>query len=371
MIAAVRHYIFASYFCVMQHTGIILANLGSPDSYEVSDVRKYLREFLMDERIIDVPYLVRKLIVEGFILPTRPPKSAEAYRSVWTEKGSPLVVNTLGLGDKLKERVPMPVEVCMRYGKMRPEIAVRNLLAKDAQLKKILVIPMYPHYAMSSFETTAKHVIDGIRKVNENLEIRILPPYYADHTYTSALASSIRPFLHAEFDHLLLSYHGIPERHLKKTDPTHKHCLSADFSCCAQASTTHKYCYRYQVTQTTRLLGEKLQLPEHKISLSFQSRLGRDNWLKPYTDTVLKELPGKGIKKLLVACPAFTADCLETLEEIADRGKETFLHAGGESFTMIPCLNDREEWVQCLAAWCDEENNFAGTQDVLAYEYAV
>lgn len=373
VIASDTESIFANIFknVVMKNTGIIIANLGSPNSSEVDDVRKYLREFLMDERIIDVPFLVRKMIVEGFILPTRPKKSAEAYSKIWTEQGSPLVVNTIELVDEVKKVVDTPIEVCMRYGKLKPEIAAQNLLKQNPELKKILIIPMYPHYAMSSFETTTKHVIEGIKKVDKNIEIKIFPPYFSEPDYINALANSIKPYLNLEFDHLLFSYHGIPERHLRKTDPTHKHCLGNNFECCNNSSTLHNYCYRHQVTQTTKLVGKKLNLSDEKISYSFQSRLGKDNWLKPYTDATLKELPSKGIKKLLVACPAFTADCLETLEEIAIRGKETFMDAGGEIFTMIPCLNTNEDWVKCVASWCNDETKFANTNEVLAYEYLI
>ncbi|MFI5222040.1 MAG: ferrochelatase [Bacteroidia bacterium] len=354
----------------MKNTAIIIANLGSPDSYRVDDVKKYLREFLMDERIIDVPFLIRKMIVEGFILPTRPKYSAEAYHKIWTDKGSPLVVNTFQVCDELKKVVQSQVEVCMRYGNPKPEHVVQKLCRVNPQLEKILIVPMYPHYAMSSFETTTKHVIDGIKKVNDKIKVKVLPPYYSNETYIHALAASIKPFVTRDFDHLLFSFHGIPERHLKKTEPTHKYCLEADFECCNNSSVMHKYCYRHQVVETTKLVANNLELPENKFSHSFQSRLGKDNWLKPYTDATLKELPSKGIKKLLVACPAFTADCLETLEEIAVRGKETFLMAGGETFTMIPCLNDHEEWIKCLASWCNDEERFTETKNVLAYQYS-
>ncbi len=331
-------------------------NLGSPDSYQVPDVKRYLDEFLMDERVIDKPWLFRALLVKGIIIPSRAKKSAEAYRSVWTEKGSALIVITRQLKDALKKEIEEPVTIAMRYGNPSPRHAYDDLVKHHPDLEELVVVPMYPHYAMSSYETAVEYARQEHRKGKYPFAIRFIRPFYDDEKFNNALAESIRPFVESEYDHLLFSYHGVPERHIVKRDVTGCHCLqSAD--CCDRPSPAHEFCYRHQCFDTSRRMVEKLQLPAGKWSNSFQSRLGRDPWLRPYTDHVLVELAKKGVKKLLVVCPAFVSDCLETLEEIAEEGKEIFLHAGGESYEMIPCLNVHPAWVDTLASWMKDIRN--------------
>lgn len=336
--------------------GIILMNLGSPDSAEVKDVRRYLNEFLMDERVIDMPYLSRVLLVKGIIVPFRSPKSAAAYRSIWTKEGSPLIVLTKQLQEELQRQVNEPVEIAMRYGNPSPADAYNALLKKVSGLEEVIVVPLYPHYAMSSYETAVEYAKEIHRKKKYPFHLSFIKPYYDEVNYLDALAETIRPYLQQDYDHLLFSYHGVPERHIYKGDVTRQHCLKVA-NCCEVSSAAHAQCYRHQCLVTTKLVAEKLQLPKEKYSFSFQSRLGRDEWLKPYTAVRFEEMPHEGIKKLLVACPAFVSDCLETLEEIAEQGKETFLHAGGESFTMTPCLNVHPLWVNTITKWIREYVN--------------
>jgi ferrochelatase len=326
--------------------GIILINLGSPDSTKVSDVKKYLNQFLMDERVIDKPWLLRTLLVKGIIVPFRAPKSAEAYEKIWIKEGSPLIVYTEQLRDALEQKMDYPVEICMRYGNPTPEVAFNALLKRDPSINEVIALPLYPHYAMSSYETAVEWVKLFYRKKKYPFQLNFVAPFYNDAYYIKALSESIRPYLNTSYDQLLFSYHGIPERHIRKSDITGCHCLQTE-NCCEVESPAHQYCYRHQVRVTTKLVAEQLNIPPDKYDISFQSRLGK-GWLTPFTDFRLKELPAEGVKKLLIICPAFVSDCLETLEEIAMRGKEIFLEAGGESFTMIPCLNIQPLWIEAI-----------------------
>ena len=328
-------------------------NLGSPDSTAVRDVRRYLNEFLMDERVIDKPYLFRKLLVSGIIVPFRAPRSAEAYKSVWTPEGSPLIEFTRQLQDALQQHVSEPVEIAMRYGNPSVKSAYDSLLRRVPDLDEVIAIPMYPHYAMSSYETAVVHARQIHAKNKYPFKLTIVKPFFNHTNYINALTESIRPYLAQPYDHILFSYHGIPERHVVKSDNTHSHCLQVD-NCCAVNSAAHATCYRHQIITTTNLVANQLQIPPGKFSYSFQSRLGRDEWLKPYTSKRFEEMPQEGIKKLLIVCPAFISDCLETLEEIAHEGKDSFVQSGGESLTLIPCLNTHPLWVKTLAAWIKE-----------------
>lgn len=334
----------------MKKRFLILVNLGSPDSFEVADVRKYLRQFLSDERVIDAPYLIRKMIVEGFILPFRPKKSAHAYQSVWMKEGAPLKVITENFRKALLPLIDAHTAVAMRYGNPTPEEALHELEQQDANIDEIFIAPLYPHYAMSSFETAYLYVIEKIKALRPNVKFKILQPFYDEKGYITSLSESIAPYIAKPFDHLLFSYHGLPVRHLKKSDPTKKHCYQVD-NCCDVKSGAWNFCYKHQTIQTTKLVASQLRIPAHKFSYSFQSRLGSDEWIKPFTDEVLQKFPGQGVKNLLVVCPAFVSDCLETLEEIAMRGKESFLAAGGESFTFIPCMNTNMKWVETFAGY--------------------
>lgn len=326
--------------------GVLLMNLGSPDSTTVKDVRRYLNEFLMDEKVIDIPFILRSLLVQGIIVPFRAPKSAEAYRTIWTSKGSPLVEFTKQLQQAVQQKFGEPVEIAMRYGNPDPEVAFEKLLKAVPDLDEVIVLPLYPHYAMSSYETAVDYAYKIHQKKGYHFKLTTIPPFYNKPEYITALAESIRPYLQTEYDQVLFSYHGIPQRHIRKSDTTKSHCLQVP-DCCNTNSAAHATCYRHQVFTTTKLVTTLLQIPESKYKISFQSRLGK-GWLQPFTDIRLAELPKEGVKKLLILCPAFVSDCLETLEEIAIRGKETFLQAGGESYTMIPCMNTQPLWVNAV-----------------------
>lgn len=322
-------------------------NLGSPDSTEVKDVRRYLDEFLMDSRVIDTSLLWRALLVKGIIVPFRAPKSAAAYKSIWTKEGSPLIVISKQLQQALQAQVDEPVALAMRYGSPTPWTAYDELLQRQPDLEEVILVPLYPHYAMSSYETAVEYAKKAHQQGKYSFRLTIVPPFYNDPVYLEALTDSIRPYLEQAYDHVLFSYHGVPERHIHKGDVTGSHCLrSAD--CCSVNSPAHATCYRHQCIASTHMVAQALDIPASKYSFSFQSRLGRDEWLKPYTAARLAEMPKEGVRKLVILCPAFVSDCLETLEEIGEEGKEIFMHAGGESYTVIPCLNVQPKWVNAL-----------------------
>jgi ferrochelatase len=325
--------------------GVLLVNLGSPDSPGVGDVRRYLHEFLMDGRVLDMPWAVRAFIVYGCILPFRPRQSAEAYHKIWTAEGSPLIAISQRLRAELQQRVSVPIELAMRYRHPSIETAVQNL--SRAGVNQLLLIPLFPHYAMSSYETAVERVKQVVARRARQISLQVQPPYGDAPDYIAALVASAADYLAKDYDHLLFSFHGVPERHLRKADPTGHHCL-VESNCCHVASLAHATCYRAQCFKTVAAFAAKANVPPTKFSVSFQSRLGRDPWLKPYTDRELARLAASGVKKLLVICPAFVADCLETLEEIGLRGRETFLQSGGTEFNLIPCLNTHPFWLTAL-----------------------
>jgi protoporphyrin/coproporphyrin ferrochelatase len=324
--------------------GVLLVNLGSPDSTSVGDVRRYLDEFLMDARVIDSPWPLRRLIV-GMILIRRPRQSAEAYHKIWTPEGSPLMVTSRRVQVKLQERVTLPVALAMRY--QNPSIPDAIIGLAEQKVDELLLIPLFPHYAMSSYETAVERVKEVAARLAPQMLIKVQPPYGDSPDYIAALAASAADYLEAGYDHLLFSFHGVPERHLRKTDPTGRHCLTVP-NCCEGANPAHATCYRAQCLKTVAAFVRQAGVPAGKFSVSFQSRLGGDPWLKPYTDFELAALPKHGVQNLLVICPAFVSDCLETLEEIGMRGRETFLSAGGKEFTQIPCLNEHPSWITAL-----------------------
>lgn len=332
----------------MAKKGLILMNLGSPDSTKVSDVRKYLREFLMDERVLDLPYIGRFFLVNGIIAPFRAPKSAEAYRAIWTKEGSPLIVLTQELQKAVQDIVPEAVEIAMRYGRPSPKTAYDNLLKNNPDLEEVTLFPLYPHYAMSSYETAVEYMKTVYQKEGYRFRLKNVPAYYEHPDYIHALVESIRPYLEQPFDKILFSYHGVPERHIHKGHAQFGSSLPKG-TLCNDDCDVPDHCYRAQVRKTTRLVVDALGIPDGKWEQTYQSRLGKDPWLQPYTAERLAQLPQEGVKKLLVVSPAFVSDCLETLEEIAIQGKETFLQAGGESFEAIACLNTNKTWVEAIA----------------------
>ena len=328
--------------------GLLLINLGSPDSTNIIDVKRYLDEFLMDKRVIGKSYLFRYILVKGIILNFRPRKSAAAYKKIWWKEGSPLVVLSRLLEEKVKKLIDMPVALAMRYGSISIKKGIQEL--KDKGVNEITVLPLYPHYAMSSYESVVVKVDEEIEKNFNDIKTNIIPAFYNDKLYLKTLVNQIKSHLDKiDYDHILFSYHGIPESHIRISDPTNHHCKIG--SCCDKGSVAHNTCYRHQVFQTTKSIVKQLGIKEGSYSNAFQSRLANEPWLKTYTDSELERLAKDGVKKMVVITPAFVTDCLETLEEIAMEAKEEFLEAGGEEFHYIPCLNDGDEWAQTIAEW--------------------
>ena len=326
-----------------------MINLGSPDSTSINDVRKYLDEFLMDERVIGKSYWFRWFLVKVIFLNTRPRKSAKAYKKIWWKEGSPLIVLSKRLFDKVTKLVKFPVALAMRYGSISIFKGLKEL--DDKGVKNITVLPLYPHYAMSSYETVVEKVKYEVKTNFPHLKIKTVEPFYNDKKYIDLLCKKIKSTISKiEYDHILFSYHGIPISHLKISDPTNNHCYKVK-DCCNNHSDAHKFCYKHQVLETTELVIKKLKIDKNKYSNAFQSRLPNEAWLKPYTDDELVRLAKKGKKKLVIVTPAFVTDCLETLEEIAMEGKEEFLEAGGESYHYVPCLNDDEDWAKLISKW--------------------
>jgi len=335
----------------MPHEAVLLLNLGSPDSPEVPDVRRYLREFLSDKRVLDKPIApVRQFILNAFILPRRPRSSAEAYRKIWTSEGSPLVVISKHVQALLQKKVDLPVELAMRYGKPSTSSVLQKMISEG--VRKIYLIPLYPHYAMSRFETAVVKVQEVLADIAPDAVLKTFPPFYEDPLYIESMVAVAQEFLDKGYDHLLFSYHGLPERHLKQADASKMHCLVKS-DCCATPNPVHEFCYRAHAFKTVQAFVKRAKIPEGKFSVSFQSRLGREPWLKPYTDVELEQFPSRGVRRLLVICPAFVSDCLETLEEIAMRGKEIFMEAGGEEFHQIPCLNEHPLWIDALKGFVE------------------
>lgn len=330
----------------MSENAVLLVNLGSPDSTSTADVRRYLREFLSDDRVLDTWKPMQQFVLNCFILPTRPKRSAEAYQKVWTDDGSPLIVTSKNLQKLLQEKIEPTVELAMRYG--TPSIPEAIDRMKSNGVKNVFLVPLYPHYAMSSYETVVVKVMEEVAARAPEMKVTTQQPFYSDPSYIEALYKSAQPYLEDEYDHLLFSYHGIPERHLRKGDPSKGHCTLVK-DCCTTCNPAHATCYRHQCVKTTELFVKRAGIPDDKWSISFQSRLGREPWLTPYTDHVLEEFPKKGIKRLVVMTPAFVSDCLETLEEIAMEGKEEYLEAGGEKFEAVPCMNEHPAWIQFMA----------------------
>jgi ferrochelatase len=332
--------------------GVLLVNLGSPASPTAADVKPYLDEFLMDRFVIDVPFVLRALLVRGIILRRRPARSAEAYARIWWDEGSPLVVLSQRMQAKLQPLVHVPIALGMRYGAPSMKTALDELDAKG--VTDVLVIPLYPQHAMASTVTVETRAEELRQKHFPGMTFTNVAAFYNRPDYVQSLANSIRRQLDTvEWDHLLFSYHGIPERHIRKTDVTRSHCR-IDGQCCITPSPAHEYCYRHQCQETTRQVVEYLGIPEGKFSQSYQSRLAGDKWLEPYTDVEVNKMAERGVRNLAVVTPAFVTDCLETLEEIGMEASHQFKERGGEQFHTIPCLNDGDEWVSTVSNWIND-----------------
>lgn len=334
---------------MMSNRAVLFANLGSPDKPAVPEVRRYLDQFLMDPYVIQLPWILRRLIVSLFVLPTRPKRSAHAYQSIWTPQGSPLVTLSMDLLKAVQAQTALPVGMAMRYGQPSIEAELLKLAALPG-ITEVLFLPLYPHYAESTVLTSVKEAERVIAAHKLGIALKVPAPFYDHSDYIAALVASARPAMAQAFDHVLFSFHGLPDLHITKADPTGQHCLKVA-NCCQVSSPAHATCYRHQVLRTTAAFVTSTGLRADQYSVAFQSRLGRAKWLEPATEQMLKELAGKGVKKLLVLCPAFVTDCLETLEEIELQGTATFRAAGGETLTLIPCLNSHPDWVSTLVKW--------------------
>ena len=334
--------------------GALLVNLGSPDSPSPKDVKKYLREFLMDERVIRIPKFFRSILVKGVILNTRPKKSSKAYKKIWWDEGSPLIVLSNRLMNKVDKNTSIPVSLAMRYGNPSIKEGLNELAEKG--VKEVLIIPLYPQFAMASTETILVLAEEIRKKYFPEINFSLISSFYNHLDYIKVLSNSIQDSLkRKEWEHLLFSYHGIPEKHIKISDVTKSHC-KIDENCCKESSSAHQYCYRHQCYETTRQVAEYLELKEGSYSTSFQSRLlsNVNPWLQPYTDKVLAQFAKEGIKNMAIVTPAFVSDCLETLEEIGMEAVEDFKSKGGENLHVIPCINDRDDWIKVISRWIEE-----------------
>ena len=331
-------------------TGLLLLNLGSPESPATADVRKYLDQFLNDPYVIDIPTLFRKILVNGIILNTRPKKSAEAYSQIWTKEGSPLILHTKALTEKVRNRLQggsrsVTVGMAMRYGKPSIGDALSEFAKKG--VNEVVFLPLYPQYSYAATESSIVEFEREMKRVLPGARSRVIEDFFSDPSFLSALAATIKPVLDEEKpDLLLLSYHGVPERQLVKVRKKPAVCGSP--GCCDQWGEENQKCYRAQSYETSRRLAGLLGLAPERVMTAFQSRLGRTKWIEPYTDVLLKSLPASGVKNLVVASPSFTADCLETLEEIQIRYRELFLESGGERFRYVECLNSRDDFVSSV-----------------------
>ncbi len=324
-------------------TGLLLVNLGTPDAPTTPAVRRYLREFLSDPKVIDVNRLARFLLVNGIIAPFRSPRSAAAYRLIWTDEGSPLLVHGRRLTDAVRERlIGTPVELAMRYGRPTIDDALGRLAA--AGVRRVVCFPLYPQNADSSVGSTVAALEAAARRSKADLTVEFVPPFFDATPFIESAAAVGRPVLAAlDPDHVLFSFHGLPERHVRKADRTGEHCLAAEI-CCAAITDANRGCYRAQSFETARRLAAALDLAGDAWSVAFQSRLGRTPWIRPFTDEVVPALARRGVRRLAVFCPAFVADCLETLEEIGLRAAASFRSAGGDRLELVPCVNADPRW---------------------------
>ncbi|HEX8517747.1 MAG TPA: ferrochelatase [Bacteroidia bacterium] len=328
-------------------TGVLLINLGTPDSPKTSDVRKYLTQFLNDPRVIDISPAGRFVLVNGIIVPFRSSKSAKLYEKIWTEEGSPLLVNSVKMKQKLQEELGKEfiVELGMRYQSPSLESALNNLRA--AQVGKIIMIPLYPQYASSSTGSSIEEAMRILKKWEVTPSIEIISKFYDNPDFIDACVDRAKKYDVLSYDHFIFSYHGLPERHIMKGSAHYGNDSCKLGSCCEVITKRNQYCYRANCFETTRQLVKRLNIPEGKYETTFQSRLN-DKWIKPYSDKVIEEKAKGGKKKILVFSPAFVADCLETIYEIGTEYQEIFTEHGGEKVQLVESLNDSPVWINAL-----------------------
>lgn len=327
--------------------GVLLVNLGSPDSPETPDVRKYLREFLMDKRVIDIPFINRFLLINLIIAPFRSPKSAKVYKQLWEERGSPLKFYGEDVKALLQERLGKEYVVSLGMRYQSPSIASALDELKKADVNSILVIPLFPQYASATTGTVIAKVMELVEDWEVIPHLKFISNFVEEPLFIEAFAEIAKKYMDkVAYDHFVFSYHGLPERQIRKAS-VDNYCRLSD-KCCSVYNKKNQYCYRAQCFLTTRLLAEALGIPEDKYEVSFQSRLGKSPWIKPYTDDLIKELPAQGKKKVLAFSPSFIADCLETTVEVGDEFKEIFMEAGGEEWQLVESLNTSDLWIDCL-----------------------
>jgi len=341
-------------------TGILLLNLGTTEAPTTTAVRKYLREFLSDPRVMDISALGRFLLVNLIIAPFRSPKSARAYQEIWGPKGSPLLVYGKELTERVQDELDrnspgeFVVKLGMRYGKP----SIREVLDEFARenIDRLKILTLFPQYASATVGSALESVYSGASSYLNVPFIEALPPFYDQTAYLDSVAEVAREALAGEsFDYYLFSFHGLPERQIKKAEQASQNKCLTDKDCCARITSANHSCYRAQCFSTSREIASRLHLDAAKWSVSFQSRLGRDPWIKPYTDRITRELPSRGVKSLAVLSPAFVADCVETLEELGIRGAEDFKRAGGSKYKMIPSLNAHPSWVNAVVKMVDNK----------------
>jgi len=331
----------------MGKKGILLVNLGTPDSPEVKDVRKYLDQFLMDERVIDIPAFNRTLLVKGIIVPFRSPKTSKLYKEIWDENGSPLLYFSKIQAALLQDQLgpDYQVELAMRY--QNPSIATALEKMKANLVEDIRVIPMFPQYASASTGSVIQSVMEILSKWPTVPPVSFVNSFHNNELVLEAFAENAKKYQPETYDHVLFSFHGLPERQLLKCDHTGSYCLKKD-NCCETLNDTNKYCYSAQGHDTARLIAQKLHIARENYTVCFQSRLGKEPWVQPYTTDVLKKLAAEGKKRLLVFSPAFVADCLETLYEITVEYHEEFKALGGEHVQLVESLNDHPKFIKAL-----------------------
>jgi ferrochelatase len=335
----------------MSKTAVLLINLGTPDNPSTPAVRKYLTEFLNDRRVIDISAVGRFFLVNFLIVPFRASKSAKLYKHIWSDKGSPLLYNNLELKKKLQTRLGNDffVELAMRYQSPDIKTALENICKQKP--RKIIVAPLYPQYASSSTGSTLEKVFTEIKSWEVIPEMYINSNFHDNESIINCYAEEAKKFNLSEYDHVLFSYHGLPERQIKKASAHYGDNSCFMDKCCEVATEKNQYCYRANCFKTTQLIARKLNLPREKYTICFQSRLGRSEWIKPYTDQVLKKRASLGNKKLLVFSPAFVADCLETIHEIGTEYNDAFKSYGGQKIDLVPSLNSNDNWVEALAGF--------------------
>ena len=330
---------------LQKNEGVLLINLGSPKELSKKSVRQYLRVFLSDDNVVDLPKFFQQFILRLFILPFRPKNTLEAYEKIWTKEGSPLIISTESIANKLTEKTGWNVEYAMRYEEPSIEKALHKF--KKNEINKIYVISLYPHNAMATTVTTELETRNVAMNVSNDFELIFIKPFFDNEEYINAMVNSIRPYVeNKSYDKIIFSYHGIPKRQAKKTDETGEHCFSTS-NCCEIENDGSKDCYRSHTRIASDLTAKKLGLKDDQWEIAYQSRIG-PGWLTPFTDKRLAKLPEEGKDNIAILCPSFISDCLETLEEIDIRGRETFLKAGGKNMTYIPCLNDSEDTINLL-----------------------